>query len=136
MANGGWRPGAGRPRGARNKRTDELAETANALVATLHEPFKGDSIALMQTIYKDTSQPMDRRMAAAAICAKYERPICPPARDARQTIEANQIEDSTPSIRLLLQQALERVEPTLTEGEDVAEPDRLPKDRDGRPRLE
>jgi hypothetical protein len=83
----------------------------------------------MQTICKDTSQPMERRMAAA-ICAKYERPICPPARDAGQTIEANQIEDSTPSIKLLLQQALGN-EPKIIDAKDVTEPDRFPKDRGG-----
>ena len=72
MANGGRRPGAGRPKGARNKRTNELVEAADVLVATLHEPFKfkGDGVALLQMIYKDTSQPIDRRMAAASICAK------------------------------------------------------------------
>jgi hypothetical protein len=101
MTNGGRRPGAGRPKGARNKRTNELVEAADVLVATLHEP-----LALLQMIYKDTSQPIDRRMAAASICAKYERPICPPDRDAGRTVEADQIEDTTPSIRLLLQQAI------------------------------
>ena len=70
MANGGRRPGAGRPKGARNKRTNELVEAADVLVAPLHEPFKGDGVALLQMIYKDTSQPIDRRMAAASICAK------------------------------------------------------------------
>jgi hypothetical protein len=46
------------------------------------------------------------------------------------------IEDSTPSIRLLLQQALASAEPKVIEGEDVTEPDRFPKDLGGQPRLE
>jgi hypothetical protein len=45
-----------------------------------------------------------------------------------------QIEDKTPSIRLLLQQAL-AAEPTLVDAEDVTEPELFPKDRGGRPRL-
>ena len=53
-------------------------------------------------------------------------------RDMTANVSA-QIEDNTPSIRLLLQQALGG-EPKVIDGDGVT--DEFPKDRDGRPRLE
>jgi hypothetical protein len=71
---GGRREGAGRKPGARNKRTVEVLTAADNVLATIVEPFQGDGVALLQLVYKDPRQPLNIRMNAAAMAAKYERP--------------------------------------------------------------
>ena len=75
---GGRREGAGRPRGARNKRTVETEEAMKAVVqefsATVPDVFAGDAVAFLQTIYKDPRIPLHVRLDAAAKAARFERP--------------------------------------------------------------
>jgi hypothetical protein len=78
-----------------------------------------------------------RRWLASKIFPKQygDRNVTEVSGPAGGPIAVKQIEDSTPSIRLLLQQALGASEPKVIEGEDLAESDPFPKDRGGRPRL-
>lgn len=68
----------GRPKGAKSKRTKErevlVAKAAEAIEDALPEAFKGDAHAYLMTIYKDTSMPLQARMAAAVGALPYEKP--------------------------------------------------------------
>jgi hypothetical protein len=75
---GGRRPGAGRPKGAINKRTEALAEavavTAATLKDTIPDAFTGDAHALLMALYKDPANPLTLRMEAARAAIRYEKP--------------------------------------------------------------
>ncbi len=68
----------GRPKGAPNKHTRERArlveQAAAAVEGLLPDPFKGDAHAYLMTIYKDTTLPLQARMAAAIGALPYEKP--------------------------------------------------------------
>jgi hypothetical protein len=68
----------GRPKGARNKRTEErerlVQEAAAAIEDALPEAFTGDAHAYLMTVYKDTSLPLKDRLAAATAAISYEKP--------------------------------------------------------------
>src|SRR4029077_1075732 len=72
------RPGAGRPKGSRNKASIDfekrLAEKSEALNAIMDGAFEGDSHALLMSIYKDQALPLDVRMEAAKAAIAYEKP--------------------------------------------------------------
>lgn len=78
MPSGGRRPGAGRPQGARNKRTREIEAAADAareaIAEKIPEAFTGDAHALLMTVYKDPSQEMSLRIDAAKAAIKFEKP--------------------------------------------------------------
>jgi len=76
---GGRRPGAGRKRGARLKRVVDreqlIAERAAAMAVILgSDAFVGDSVELLQLLYKDPRLPAQLRFEAAKAAAPYERP--------------------------------------------------------------
>ena len=79
----------------------------------------------------------DDQFAAACALAPYVHPklTAMAVRDMTPASGA-QIEDSTPSIRLLLQQALTASEPKVIEAELEEATDSFPKTPGGRPRLE
>lgn len=68
----------GRPRGAKNKRTEEreaaMQEVAEIISASIPDAFAGDSHALLMAVYKDPSQPVERRLDAAKAAIPYEKP--------------------------------------------------------------
>ena len=72
------RPGAGRKKGTPNKRTQErerlISQAAATIEGLLPEPFKGDAHALLMTVYKDTTNPLKDRLAAATAAIGYEKP--------------------------------------------------------------
>ena len=76
---GGRREGAGRPAGARNRRTleteAEMKAIADGLGATIPNAFTGDSVAFLQSIYKNPEIPLRLRIDAAAKAARFERPM-------------------------------------------------------------
>ena len=76
---GGRREGAGRPRGAKNKRTPEVEAAMKAAVANFAEvvpdAFAGDGVAFLQVVYKNPSMPLAVRLDAAAKAARFERPM-------------------------------------------------------------
>src|SRR5262245_22963903 len=79
MGSGGKRRGAGRPKGGKNRNTIERERAARELAAQMQsalgsEAFEGDSVGLLQLIYKDTRLPMEMRFEAAKAAAPYERP--------------------------------------------------------------
>ena len=63
MAHGGQRPGAGRPKGAHNKRTTEQAE---AVAATGMTPLE-----YLTSVYQDIDQDEGKRIDAAKAAAPY-----------------------------------------------------------------
>ena len=75
---GGKRPHSGRPKGAKNKRTEELlqkAEKAAAVIETIVPgAFSGDAHSLLMAIYKDPTKDDALRLDAAKAAAPYEKP--------------------------------------------------------------
>lgn len=79
MARGGKRPGAGRKRGGRNKRTAEriaaMNDAARAATEVLGDKaFSGDAHALLMLTYKNEALPLQTRLEAAKAAIAYERP--------------------------------------------------------------
>jgi hypothetical protein len=68
----------GRPRGARNKRTEQSLEamkaTADQLAQVLPGCFEGDAHALLMAVYKDERQDLAIRLDAAGKAIGYEKP--------------------------------------------------------------
>lgn len=75
---GGSRAGAGRPSGARSKRTAEreaaVKEVAERLSEVMPGAFQGDAHALLMAVYKDPSQEVKVRVSAAVAAIRYEKP--------------------------------------------------------------
>jgi hypothetical protein len=96
MPKGGFRPGAGRPKGSRDRiwpRGEKRRQAARAQEAALQylrtndqAVFDGDSIALMTSVYKNEDMPLPLRIQCAALAAPYERPRLN-ATDARVLLE-------------------------------------------------
>lgn len=78
MARGGYRPGGGRPKGAKNKRTLELQRRMEEAEAILQEKLENcsdlDAHGVLMAIYKDMDQPVNLRMEAAKAAAPFEKP--------------------------------------------------------------
>jgi hypothetical protein len=76
---GGKRQGAGRPRGSRSPhvkaRQEAVQEIVARFVADHPNAFPGDSVALLQCIYKNPDLPLELRMDPASKCARFERPV-------------------------------------------------------------
>ena len=76
---GGRREGAGRPPGAKNKRTREVETAMKAVAAqfvvAVPDAFEGDGVAFLQTVYKDPALSLAVRLDAAAKAARFERPM-------------------------------------------------------------
>lgn len=68
----------GRPPGAKNKRTEEREEAmkaaADVIAESLPAAFTGDAHALLMSVYKDQTQPIDLRVDAAKAAIRYEKP--------------------------------------------------------------
>jgi hypothetical protein len=80
---GGPRPGAGRPKGSSNSvlAREKMKAAAiakkkgeDAIRAKNLEPFDGDELAYLVSIYKDGDYSPEMRMQAAQAAAPYERP--------------------------------------------------------------
>jgi hypothetical protein len=106
--NGGRRPGAGRPKGSANRDRAEQVQITREL---LEEGLTPLAIMTARMLYRPLSNGTlvtDDQFAAACALAPYLHPklSAMAVRDMTPGAGAAQIEDSTPSIRLLLQQAL------------------------------
>jgi hypothetical protein len=68
----------GRPKGSKSQFTKEreqkVQETAKVLEDVLPEAFKGDAHAYLMAVYKDPSNPIKDRLAAATAAIGYEKP--------------------------------------------------------------
>jgi len=68
----------GRVKGTPNKRTAETKAAIKAVVAEFEaavpSAFDGDAVAFMQILYRDPAQPVELRLDAAKVAAKFERP--------------------------------------------------------------
>lgn len=64
--------------GAKNKHTRkrelQVLEAAGEIEKTLAKAFKGDSHALLMTVYKDEDRPIELRVDAAKTAIRYEKP--------------------------------------------------------------
>jgi hypothetical protein len=81
MARGGSIRGerrGGRSTGTPNKHTEHrlaaMQEAVKKIEAAIPDAFEGDSHALLASIYKDPSQPIQLRLDAAKAAIGYERP--------------------------------------------------------------
>jgi hypothetical protein len=77
MAKG--RKTGGRKPGGKNKRTLELEAKARAAADQISEAlgnaaFDGDAHALLMTVYKDETQPIELRLDAAKAALRFEKP--------------------------------------------------------------
>lgn len=104
MAHGGRRPGAGRKPGSRNGFTKErLAKaeaSAAAVLEAMPEAFAGDAHALLMTVYKDPSNPIDLRVDAAKAAIRFEKPALSNVEaKVTQTIQDLREEDLDAEIR-------------------------------------
>ena len=132
--NGGKRPGAGRPKGSVSRDRAEQRHIAEQLLEEGLTPLDIMRARMLGRQLSNGTLVTDDQFAAACALAPYLHPklTAVAVRDMRPDISA-QIEDNTPNIRLLLQQALGG-EPKVIDANRVT--DEFPKDRDGRPRLE
>jgi hypothetical protein len=69
----------GRQRGVKNKRTAALAQAQADAAAKVTQAlgdaaFDGDAHALLVSVYRDTTQPMELRLNAAKAAIAYEKP--------------------------------------------------------------
>jgi hypothetical protein len=69
----------GRQPGVPNKRTVALAQAQAAAAAKVTQAlgdaaFDGDALALLQTLYRDTTQSVETRLHAAKAAIAYEKP--------------------------------------------------------------
>ena len=78
MTVGGRRPGAGRPKGGKNKTTlvREAAtqRAAEMLASVIPNAFDGDAHMLLMAVYRDPSQEWALRVQAASKAIQYEKP--------------------------------------------------------------
>src|SRR5271168_4876374 len=105
--NGGKRPGAGRPKGSVNRARAEQRRIAEQLLEEGLTPLDIMKARMLRRPLSNGALLTDDQFAAACAMAPYVHPklTAVAVRDMTPAIGA-QIEDSSPSIRLLLQQAL------------------------------
>jgi hypothetical protein len=132
--NGGKRPVAGRSKGSVNRDRAEQRHIAEQLLEDGLTPLDIMKARMLRRPLSNGTLVTDDQFAVACALAPYLHPklTAMAVRDMRANVSA-QIEDNTPSIRLLLQQALDG-EPKVIDGDGVT--DEFPNDRDDRPRLE
>jgi hypothetical protein len=112
--NGGRRPGAGRPKGSANRDRAEQVQIAHELLEEGLTPLAIMTARMLHRPLSNGTLVTDDQFAAACALAPYVHPklTAMAVRDMTPASGA-QIEDSTPSIRLLLQQALSAAEPKV-----------------------
>jgi hypothetical protein len=75
---GGSRAGAGRPAGAKSKRTAQreaaVQEAAQKISEIMPGAFEGDAHAFLMAVYKDPKQEPKLRVSAAVAAIRYEKP--------------------------------------------------------------
>ena len=71
---GNYRPGPGRPKGSKNKRTLALQVAAEKAMATVEDAFEGDAHAFLQTVYRNPEVPLEIRILAATKALRVEKP--------------------------------------------------------------
>lgn len=78
MPRGGYREGAGRPKGSKNKRSLEMQrimeERARELEDNLENCTDLDAHGVLMSLYKDLNQPTNVRLEAAKAACAYEKP--------------------------------------------------------------
>jgi len=84
MSRGGPRPGAGRPKGSRDKilrrnqkfedKTRAMQETEVYLRSNGATMFDGDAVTFLTAVYRDDGMPLPLRFQAALAVAPYETP--------------------------------------------------------------
>jgi hypothetical protein len=79
MPRGGPRPGAGRPKGKRNKRTEEQAQEMEQSGQT--------PLEFLTSVFRDPEQDIEKRLDAAKAAAPYVHPKQPTAVDLTGELE-------------------------------------------------
>lgn len=76
---GQGKPGPGRPKGSKSRRTieaeAEMRRMAEAVADSIPNAFRGDALALLVSVYKDTRLSLEMRIDAAKSAIRFERPM-------------------------------------------------------------
>jgi hypothetical protein len=115
--NGGKRPGVGCPKGSVNRDRTEQRDIAEQLLEEGLTPLDIMKARMLRRPLSNGAPVTDDRFAAACALAPYSHSKLTAVAVRDMTGGSAQIEDGTPSIRLLLQQALSG-DPKVVEGAD------------------
>lgn len=71
---GNYKPGPGRPKGSKNRKTLELEAAAREAAASIDAAFEGDAHAFLCAVYKNPAVPLETRILAASRALRVEKP--------------------------------------------------------------
>ena len=71
---GNYKPGPGRPKGSKNKKTLALEEAAKKAMEGVEGAFEGDAHAFLQSVYQNPGVPLEVRILAATKALRVEKP--------------------------------------------------------------
>jgi hypothetical protein len=71
---GNYKPGPGRPKGSKNKKTLALEAAAREAMEGVEGSFEGDAHAFLQSVYKNPEVPIEVRIVAATKALRVEKP--------------------------------------------------------------
>ena len=71
---GNYKPGPGRPKGSKNKKTLALEAAARKAMEGVEGAFEGDAHAFLQSVYQNPEVPLEVRILAATKALRVEKP--------------------------------------------------------------
>ena len=71
---GNYKPGTGRPKGSKNKKTLALEAAASKAMEGVDRAFEGDAHMFLQSVYKNPEVPLEVRILAATKALLVEKP--------------------------------------------------------------